>query len=82
MMPISIRCMLKEDVPQVSKIDRDVFPTDWPPTNFSRELQNRMAHYIVAYEPASAHIPESLAASSRLQLYLNSIHENFQAKRD
>jgi ribosomal-protein-alanine N-acetyltransferase len=45
-----IRHMTKEDVSQVAKIDREAFPTEWPPTNFRHELDNRMAYYIVASE--------------------------------
>lgn len=45
-----IRPMTKEDVAQVARIDREAFPTEWPPTNFRRELENHMAYYIVASE--------------------------------
>ena len=47
-MPDYIRLMRREDIDQVSEIDREAFPTEWPPPNFKRELDNRMAHYIVA----------------------------------
>jgi ribosomal-protein-alanine N-acetyltransferase len=40
--------MFKKDIPQVTSIDREAFPTMWPPVNFTHELNNRMAHYIVA----------------------------------
>ena len=43
-----LRLMRKEDIPQVTEIDREAFPTLWPPANYQRELQNRLAHYIVA----------------------------------
>jgi [ribosomal protein S18]-alanine N-acetyltransferase len=42
-----VRLMFKEDIPGVSQIDRAVFPTSWPPINYTQELQNRMAHYLV-----------------------------------
>ncbi|MCD6299635.1 MAG: ribosomal protein S18-alanine N-acetyltransferase [Dehalococcoidales bacterium] len=42
--------MRKEDVTQVAKLDREAFPTQWPPTDYHHELQNRLAHYIVACE--------------------------------
>ncbi len=45
-----IRPMTKEDVAQVARIDREAFPTEWPPTNFRRELENHMAFYVVASE--------------------------------
>jgi [ribosomal protein S18]-alanine N-acetyltransferase len=43
-----IRPMVKKDIPQVSEIDREAFPTMWPPVNFSHELNNRLAHYYIA----------------------------------
>ena len=42
-----IRSMSKEDIPQVSKIDREAFPTMLPPPNFDRELRNQMTHFYV-----------------------------------
>ncbi|UCC16508.1 MAG: hypothetical protein JSU58_09095 [Dehalococcoidales bacterium] len=43
-----IRPMRKEDIPQVSRIDREAFPTMLPPPNFERELRNQMTHFYVA----------------------------------
>jgi ribosomal-protein-alanine N-acetyltransferase len=42
-----VRLMQYRDTAQVSQIDHEAFPTEWPPTNFTRELDNRLAHYIV-----------------------------------
>ena len=47
-MPCYVRLMGKEDIAQVTEIDREAFPTQWPPANYQRELENRLAHYIVA----------------------------------
>ena len=44
----SIRPMVKEDLRQVTAIDREAFPTQWPAANYRSELQNRLAHYVVA----------------------------------
>jgi len=43
-----LRPMRQEDIPQIDAIDREAFPTLWPPANYQRELENRLAHYIVA----------------------------------
>ncbi len=43
-----LRPIRKEDIPQIDAIDREAFPTLWPPANYQRELENRLAHYIVA----------------------------------
>jgi len=40
--------MRREDIAQVSEIDREAFSTLWPPANYRHELENRLAHYIVA----------------------------------
>jgi [ribosomal protein S18]-alanine N-acetyltransferase len=49
-----IRLMSKKDIPQVTTIDREAFPTMWPPVNFSSELRNRLAHYMVACDASKA----------------------------
>jgi ribosomal-protein-alanine N-acetyltransferase len=49
--------MTKTDIPQVTAIDREAFPTMWPPVNFASELNNRLAHYVVAcdgFQPPEA----------------------------
>jgi ribosomal-protein-alanine N-acetyltransferase len=43
----SVRLMVKEDLEQVNVIDREAFPTQWPPANYRQELQNRIANYLV-----------------------------------
>ena len=51
-MHCSIRRMLKEDIPQVTEIDREAFPKQWPPANYKHELGNQLARYIVACDEA------------------------------
>ncbi len=47
----AIRPMRIADIPQVLEIERESFPTMWPPTAYKRELeQNRLAHYVVAVQ--------------------------------
>lgn len=59
-----VRPMRKEDIPQVMDIDREVFPSQWPPPNFHHELRNRMAHYMVACDGDKT-VEPAPAASSR-----------------
>ena len=47
-MPFALRRMLAEDVLQSIEIEREAFPTLFPPTSFRRELKNRKATYLVA----------------------------------
>jgi len=59
--------MRREDISQVAEIDHEAFPTLWPPMNYQRELQNVLAHYLVAcderrqYKPA-VRTPRGLSA--------------------
>ncbi|OGO30885.1 MAG: ribosomal-protein-alanine N-acetyltransferase [Chloroflexi bacterium RBG_16_56_11] len=49
-MTYSVRPMDREDLPQINEIDREAFPTQWPPANYRQELQNKLAHYLVVYD--------------------------------
>ena len=58
--------MRKEDIAQVIAIDREAFPTPWSPVNYQRELQNRLARYIVACdEEETVGEPEVKAAPEK-----------------
>ena len=61
-----VRLMRKENITQVTEIDREAFPTLWPPANYQHELQNRLAHYIVACdEEKTADEPKVNAAPEK-----------------
>ena len=49
-MAYALRPLDYRDIPQVAEIEREAFPEMWPPTSFRRELKNRLARYLVAYE--------------------------------
>ena len=51
------RYMCKGDVPQVNKIDREAFPTQWPLPDYRHELNNPLARLIVACD--GSHEPEA-----------------------
>jgi len=65
-----LRPMRKEDITQVARIDREAFPAEWPPTNFNRELENRMAYYIVASEGPVVSNPSRKPATEKQSLGL------------
>ena len=50
-MPYALRPMLPEDTHAIAGIEWEAFPTTWPPTPFRKELQNRLARYLVSYLP-------------------------------
>lgn len=52
-MDFAIRPMRVEDLTQVAEIERQAFPTTWPPTPFRRELGNNMARHLVAWSPSA-----------------------------
>ena len=49
LMPYALRPMSEQDVAQAAEIERDAFPTLFPPTSFRRELKHRRARYLVAF---------------------------------
>ncbi|MBI4297371.1 MAG: ribosomal protein S18-alanine N-acetyltransferase [Chloroflexi bacterium] len=57
------RPLRREDVPQVAEIEREAFPTVWPPTPFYRELNSRMACYLVALQRGERNLQQVLAAA-------------------
>ncbi|MGH2543965.1 MAG: ribosomal protein S18-alanine N-acetyltransferase, partial [Ardenticatenaceae bacterium] len=47
--PYAVRPMEERDIAQSAEIERDAFPTLFPPTSFRRELKNRIASYLVVW---------------------------------
>jgi ribosomal-protein-alanine N-acetyltransferase len=39
--------MAREDLGDVTEIDREAFPTQWPPADYGYEFKNKIAHYLV-----------------------------------
>ena len=56
-----VRPMRPDDIPQVMDIERQSFPTMWPQTVYRRELKNKLARYLVAYEPPDDGTPTAKA---------------------
>lgn len=50
-MNVQIRTLRADDTNRVAEIEKEAFPTLWPPTPLKRELSNRLARYLVAWEP-------------------------------
>ncbi len=86
--------MRREDVPQVNEIDHEAFPGWWPTTNYEHELDNKLAHFIVAYEKTdgnpgapkpAAPVPEEKGINrlaSRLRGFLNPNHSEVTSPQD
>jgi ribosomal-protein-alanine N-acetyltransferase len=67
----AVRPMVPGDIPQVVDIERESFPSMWPQTTYKRELQNRLARYLVLVQhrperpPERPPIPPAPAQSAR-----------------
>ena len=64
-MPLTVRLMHRQDISQVTEIDHDAFPTEWPPTNFPRELENKLAYYIIVYDSKNISPPSNPKSGDR-----------------
>jgi [ribosomal protein S18]-alanine N-acetyltransferase len=64
-MPLTVRFLRRQDISQVKEIDHDAFPTEWPPTNFPRELENKLAYYIVIHETQNPNPPSAPKSRER-----------------
>ena len=61
-----VRLMHWGDVTQVTGIDREAFPSLIPPPNYRHELENRLAHYIVACDDSrTAEEPEIITVPDK-----------------
>ncbi len=49
-----VRQMTREDLEDVTEIDREAFATQWPPADYGYEFRNRMAHYVVVCDSATS----------------------------
>jgi ribosomal-protein-alanine N-acetyltransferase len=59
----AIRPAEAADVPQLTEIDKEAFPTNWPATPFRREIANGRISYMVAYQSPTGGQPHSHAPS-------------------
>lgn len=53
-MSYHVRRMKEFDIVQVSEIDREAFPTQYPPPNFKKDLNKGVIRYLVAFEENGA----------------------------
>ena len=63
-MPFGIRPLREHDIAQSAEIERDAFPTLFPPTSFRRELKNSAARYLVAWRRDDVRGSSTIAESA------------------
>ena len=69
-MPYSIRPMDWPDLVQVAAMEREAFPTLWPPTSYRREMKNGMAEYAVCVrEDEYVDVPPQQSRRGLLRLF-------------
>jgi len=69
-MPYGIRPMGEVDLDQVAAMERESFPTLWPPTRYQRELKNKAAEYTVCVRDGEfVTIPHKLKRNRLLGLF-------------
>ena len=56
--PLIVRPMEERDLAQVAEVEKDAFPTQFPPTSFRRELRNRRSIYLVLARTDGAGNPD------------------------
>ena len=64
-MGFSVRAMNVDDIAQVSAIDREAFPTEWPPPSFKRELNSSIVRYVVAFDESGQTVSSSKPMTTR-----------------
>jgi ribosomal-protein-alanine N-acetyltransferase len=77
----SVRPMYKEDLAQVNEIDREAFPTQWPPPNYRHELQNQLARYIVVCDDAKTVVEPELKPENGLSWLASRVKRWFSRNR-
>ncbi len=78
-----VRPMEKGDLTQVNEIDREAFPNQWPPPNYRQELQNRLAHYLVAIDDTrTVNSSQSPKKQSKLAAWLTPWLKNARSREE
>jgi ribosomal-protein-alanine N-acetyltransferase len=64
-MGYSVRAMNVDDIAQVGAIDREAFPTEWPPPSFKRELNSSIVRYVVAFDESGQTLGSTKTMTTR-----------------
>ena len=56
--PFIVRLMEERDLNQTAEVEKDAFPSLFPSTPFRRELNNKIAHYLVVARSDEVHPPD------------------------
>jgi ribosomal-protein-alanine N-acetyltransferase len=76
-----VRLACREDIAQLTEIDREAFPTLWPPANYHHELQNSLARYVVAYDGERTVEPAQVVSKKGLSAIIDRGRQLFNYSR-
>ena len=65
-MPYGLRPMDWDDLDQVASMEKEAFPTLWPPTSYRREMKNKLAEYTVCVQDGEYVTVENKSGKRRL----------------
>ena len=82
-MNFSVRLMNNKDISEVAIIERQAFPTMWPPIPFKRDLGNKFAEYFVIDCKIDDNLvlPETKTKTSFLKKSVKKIQDLFSSNR-
>lgn len=83
-LPYYIRPMKRDDLGDVTEIDREAFPTQWPPADYSYEFKNKIAHYMVVCDSRQHGALAGAVRRPRIQRWLGKLlrpHPNTNGER-
>ncbi len=69
-----VRPMTAADIPQVIEIELDAFPETRHPTDYRRELANKLARYLVLFETADGEEDQRLVGYAGLWFIVDEAH--------
>ncbi len=84
----TVRLMKEEDVPQVTEIDREVFPTEWMfrlSSSYYKEFKNPLAYYLVASTQSAIFTKSKMPPLTSLPLFkdfFNNAHDDYREEQN
>jgi len=80
--PFYLRRMQPGDIRQVNEIDREAFPENIPAPNYLREMNNGLAHHVVACDTARTYYLPQTPPESRRRRFWRAARDRIKAYFD
>ena len=69
-MGYTVRPMQDIDIAQVTEVDREAFPNQWPPPSFKRDLTSGIVRHLVAFEEGNNQFQQTEVGEQKAELNL------------